>query len=189
MEYLVQEHVVSRQNNLLLFKGVLAIIWGVTALLSTVLNPMVLIYGFGALNLVAALLTFGYAYINRHLKISHQWLILEGIVELAAGIVFLMLVSNIADFVQLMSYGIIFIVTLQFIYGFVLVLRNQMQPINLVARFASVIAGTIISVGLMSQTFSITLSFLIIGLFSILYGILNIQFSLKLKNVVMGHAE
>lgn len=189
MDYLMQRDVVSRQNNLLLFKGVLAIIWGVTALLSTVINDMVLVYGFGALNLIAALLTFGYAYTNRHLKISHQWLILEGIVELAAGIVFLMMVNSVAGFVQLMSYGIIFVVTLQFMYGFVLVLRNQMQPVNLVARFASVIAGTVISVGLMSQVFSITLSFLVIGLFSILYGILNIQFSMKLRNVVMGHAE
>jgi uncharacterized membrane protein HdeD (DUF308 family) len=189
MEYSIQKSATTRQNNLLIAKGTLAIAWGIAALLGALINPMALIISFGILNLAAAVLTFMYAYNNRHLRIAHQWLLLEGIVELAAGIVFIFFVSDVQHFLQYMSYGIIFIVTLQFIYGFTLLLMERFRARNMIMRFVSVLVGTVISVGLLADVFSPVASFVMIGVFSIIYGILNMQFAVKLRNVVMGGVE
>lgn len=189
MDYSLHRTGTARQNNLLVAKGTLAIAWGIAALFCALINPMALIVSFGILNLAAALLTFIYAYNNRHLRIAHQWLLLEGLVELAAGIVFLFFVPDVAHFILYMSYGIIFIVTLQFIYGFTLLLMERFRPQNMIMRFVSVLVGTVISVGLIAQVFSPVASFVLVGIFSIIYGILNMQFSVKLRNVIMGEIE
>jgi uncharacterized membrane protein HdeD (DUF308 family) len=180
---------VAKSNNLLIIKGVLAIGWGAVAVFAAYLIPMGLVVAFGVLNFVAAGLTLAYAYNNRHLKISHQWLLLEGIVELAAGVVFAFFVTNLAQFITYMSYGIIFIVTLQFIYGYTLILTGRFSAQNMLMRFASVLAGTIIAVGLLAKVFTSGVSLIVVGSFSVLYGILNMQFATKLKNVIMGPAN
>jgi len=180
---------VARQNNLLVIKGTLALAWGIVALFCALINPMILIISFGILNFIAALLTFIYAYNNRHLRIAHQWLLLEGLTELAAGVVFTFFVPDVAHFIQYMSYGIIFVVTLQFMYGFILLLMERFKAQNMVMRFVSVLAGTVISVGLLAKAFSPVASFILVGIFSIIYGILNMQFAVKLRNVIMGSAE
>jgi len=179
----------ARSNNLLITKGVLAIVWGAIAVFAAFLIPMGLVVAFGILNFVAAGLTLAYAYNNRHLKISHQWLLLEGMVELAAGLVFTFFVSSLAQFISYMSYGIIFIVTLQFIYGYTLILTGRFSAQNMLMRFVSVLAGTIIAVGLLANVFTPGVSLIVVGLFSILYGILNMQFATKLRNVIMGPAN
>lgn len=179
----------TRQNNLLVAKGSLAIAWGIAALFCVFINPMALIITFGLLNLAAAALTFLYAYNNRHLRIAHQWLLLEGLVELAAGIVFLFFVGDVQHFILYMSYGIIFVVTLQFIYGFALLLMERFKAQNMIMRFVSVLVGAVISVGLIANVFSPVTSFILVGLFSIIYGILNMQFAAKLRNVIMGEVE
>lgn len=189
MDYSMQRTGTARQNNLLVVKGSLAIAWGVAALFCVFINPMALIISFGILNLAAAILTFIYAYNNRHLRIAHQWLLLEGLVELAAGIVFLFFVPDLQHFLLYMSYGIIFIVTLQFIYGYTLLLMERFRPQNMLMRFVSVLVGTVISVGLIAEVFSPVASFIMVGVFSIIYGILNMQFAVKLRNVIMGEME
>ncbi len=189
MDYSMQRTETTRQNNLLVAKGSLAIAWGVVALFCVFINPIALIVSFGILNLAAAVLTFIYAYNNRHLRIAHQWLLLEGLVELAAGVVFLFFVSDVQHFILYMSYGIIFVVTLQFIYGFTLLLMERFRPQNMIMRFVSVLAGTVIAVGLIANVFSPVASFVLVGIFSIMYGILNMQFAVKLRNVIMGEVE
>lgn len=189
MDYSIQKTGAARQSNLLVAKGVLAIAWGVAALLGAIINPMALVFTFGLLNIAAAMFTLAYAYSNRHLKIAHQWLLLEGMVELIAGIVFAFVVRSVPQFIEYMSYGIIFIITLQFIYGYTLLLKNVVNPKNMAARFVSVILGTVISVGLLAHVFSLTLSFVLIGIFSIFYGLLNMQFAVKLRNVILGKTE
>lgn len=177
---------IAKSNNLLLIKGVIAIGWGALALFGAYAIPMGLVFAFGILNFIAAALTLAYAYNNRHLEISHQWLLLEGIVELVAGIVFTLFVNSLTQFISYMSYGIIFIVTLQFIYGYTLILTGRFSAQNMLMRFASLLAGTIISVGLLANVFSPAVSLIVVGLFSILYGVLNMQFATKLRNVIMG---
>jgi len=190
MDYTIQkseQH--TRQNNLLVAKGSLAIIWGIAALICAYFIPMLLIVSFGILNFVAAGLTLMYAYNNRHLEIAHQWLLLEGLIELAAGFIFTFVVKDIGQFISYMSFGIVFIITLQFIYGYALILKGKFSAQNMMMRFATVLAGTIISVALMGNVFSLGVSLIVVGLFSILYGALNMQFAAKLRNVVMGHVE
>jgi len=190
MDYTIQKSERQvRQNNLLIAKGVIAIVWGIAAVTCSFFMPMLLIVSFGILNFVAAGLTLTYAYNNRHLEIAHQWLLLEGLVELVAGIVFTFMVSNVAQFISYMSFGIIFIITLQFIYGYALILKGKFSAQNMTMRFASVLAGTLIAVALMANAFSVNTSLIVVGLFSILYGTLNMQFASKLKNVIMGHVE
>jgi uncharacterized membrane protein HdeD (DUF308 family) len=189
MDYSMQRAETTKQNNLLVVKGSLAIAWGIAALFCVFIDPMALVISFGILNLAAALLTFVYAYNNRHLRIAHQWLLLEGLVELAAGVVFLFFVADVQHFILYMSYGIIFIVTLQFIYGFTLLLMERFRPQNMIMRFVSVLVGTVIAVGLIAQVFSPVASFVMVGVFSIIYGALNMQFAAKLRNVIMGRVE
>jgi uncharacterized membrane protein HdeD (DUF308 family) len=190
MDYTIQkQETTTHQNNLLVAKGTLAIVWGVAALLGVLINPMALIISFGILNFAAAILTFLYAYNNRHLRIAHQWLLLEGLVELAAGVVFTFFVPDVQHFLQYMSYGIIFIITLQFIYGYTLLLMERFSARNMLMRFMSVLVGTVIAVGLLANVFSPVASFVMVGIFSIIYGLLNMQFAVKLKNVILGKAE
>lgn len=189
MDYSMERTEVTRQNNLLAVKGGLAVAWGVAALFCALMNPMTLIVSFGILNIAAAVLTFIFAYNNKHLQIAHQWLLLEGLVELAAGTVFLFFVPDVQHFILYMSYGIIFIVTLQFIYGFTLLLMERFKAKNMLMRFVSVLVGTVISVGLLARVFSPVASFVMVGIFSIIYGLLNMQFATKLRNVIMGQAE
>jgi len=189
MELLIEKTASTRHNSLFLLKGLLAVLWGIFALFAAIVPAMVLVYTFGILNIVASVLTVTYAYRNRHLKIAHEWLLLEAFVELAAGVVFTFFVHDVSHFLQYMSYGVIFVVTLQFIYGFSLLLTNVLHPKNLVARFMSLIAGSLVSVVLLANSFGVTWSFIIIGIFSIIYGILNAQFSLKLRNIILGEAE
>lgn len=118
-----------------------------------------------------------------------QWLILEAIVELAAGIAFTFFVKDISQFLFLMSFGILFVVLLQFMYGFVLALSEIVHVKNLVARVVSLVAGCVFSVCLISGAFSPTASFVIIGVFSIIYGILNGQFAYRLHNIFLGEAN
>jgi hypothetical protein len=179
----------AKSNNLLITKGVIAIVWGAIAVFAAFMIPMGMVVAFGILNFIAAGLTLAYAYSNRHLQISHQWLLLEGMVELAAGVVFTFFVFTLEQFISYMSYGIIFIVTLQFIYGYTLILTGRFSAQNMLMRFISVLAGTIISVGLLAHAFTPGVSLIVVGIFSVLYGALNMQFATKLNNVIMGPAN
>lgn len=190
METVIHNQIETRQNNLLVIKGTLAVLWGVFALFAGVMSdPLILVYTFGVLNILAGILTLLFSLKNAHLSISKQWLLLESLVELAAGITFTFFVHDLQRFLLFMSYGILFIVIVQFIYGFTLLLADIFHAKNLIARFISLIVGCIIAVGLISGKFSSTASFVIIGGFSILYGILNAQFAYKLQNIIMGEAS
>ena len=110
MEYTIQKSEQNtRQSSLLVMKGAIAITWGVAALICSYFIPMLLVVSFGILNFVAAALTLIYAYNNRHLEIAHQWLLLEGLVEVIAGFVFTFVVKDIPQFISYMSFGIVFI--------------------------------------------------------------------------------
>lgn len=181
--------VVARQRNLLFIKGILAIVWGVAGLLPAVIDNTTLIIGFGILNLAAAALTFLYISRNKHLEIAHQWLLIEGLIELAAGITFTFFVSDPALFVRFMSYGIIFLVFLQFIYGYSLLTTNRLNIANMAARFANCIIGTLVAIVLMTNVWGTEASIMLIGGFSILFGILNAHFARKMRNILLGRTE
>lgn len=192
METILQQQKVAniRQKKLLVIKGALAVIWGIFALFVVLLkNPLILVYSFGVLNILAAILTFAFTIQNAHFRKSRQWLFLEAIVELAAGITFSFFIKDIPHFLLFMSYGILVIVLVQFMYGFVLAMSEIFHPKNLVARLVSLIVGCVISVGLVSGAFGPVASFVIIGAFSIIYGVLNAQFAYTLHNIFMGEAN
>lgn len=191
MDYTIQktDQVQSSSNNLLYIKGILAVVWGIAALIGAFLIPSLLVITFGILNFIAAFLTLKFAFDKRHLQIAHQWLLLEGIVELIAGITFTFIVTDLYQFITYMSYGIIFIIILQFIYGFTLILMEKFKATNMLMRFITVLAGTIIATALMAHVFTPGVSLIVVGAFSVLYGVINMQFATKLKNVIMGPVE
>lgn len=183
MEAIKQKH---PNNSFMVWKGILAIIWGILALIFSVHNKEFLITSFGLLNLLACGFTMLYVYQNYHLKIAHQWLILEGLVEGAAGVVFSFFTYSTVQFLEYLSYGILFVVTLQFIYGFYLLLANILNLKNLAARMISLIAGGLIAVSILGEFVSSTAAFITVSIFSIIFGILNIQFAYKLHNIFLG---
>lgn len=176
-------------NNLLVLKGSLAIIWGIMALIFAAANKELLILSFGLLNLLACGLTLIHIIQHQHLKIAHQWLVLEGIIESAAAIVFLFFTNSTAEFLEYLCYGILFIVILQFIYGFFLVQANILNLKNMIARFISLLAGCVIAVGIFGSFIDHTGAFIVIGIFSIIFGILNVQFAYKLSNIILGKTK
>lgn len=167
-------------------KGAIIIAWGVLALFLSQSSPYFLIKSFGVLNLVVGSLTIWYALRHLDLKISRQWLLLEAGVELVAGIVFTFVANTLADFVHYMGIGIFFIIILQFIYGYALLNSGEYNLVNLLMRFLTLFTGAIIGVALFSSMIPYDKAFLIIGLFSVLYGSINIQYGLQLKNAVLG---
>lgn len=187
--FMPHRHVPAKQNNLLLVKGVLAMIWGVIALLSFLVADNVLIFSFGLLNIAASILTFSYININRHLEIAHQWLFIEGLTELAAGIIFMLLVKNMGQFIAYMGYGIVFIVFEQFFYGLMLLTGKKLNIGNTVSRFVIAIAGAMVALLLISNVAGTQGSMAIIGGFSVLFGILNAHFALKYDSLVLGKTE
>ncbi len=176
-------------NSLLVWKGMLAIIWGILALIFATHNQNFLITSFGLLNLIACSFTMLYVHLNYHLKIAHQWLILEGLTEGFAGMIFLFLTYSTAQFLEYLSFGILFVVVLQFIYGFYLLMANVLHLKNLVARVISLIAGGLIAISILGNFVSPAAAFIMVGIFSIIFGILNIQFAYKLQNIIMGETR
>ncbi|XZF13379.1 hypothetical protein ACTHGU_16450 [Chitinophagaceae bacterium MMS25-I14] len=181
----------ARQNNLLLIKGILAIVWGLAAFFATMIgiSHPVLIFSFGLLNLLASLLTFSYININRHLEISHQWLFLEGLIEITAAIVFMVFVNDAPHFTQYMGYGIIFIVFLQFIYGYSLLTNNKLNILNIVSRFTNAIIGTLVSLILIANVWGINGSIRLLGVFSVLFGLMNAHFAIRFRSILLGKTE
>ena len=177
-------------NNLLLvWKGALAILWGIMALIFAGSNQGLLILSFGLLNLLACGFTLVHILQNQHLKIAHQWLVMEGLIESVAAVVFLFFASSTAQFLEYLCYGILFVVILQFIYGFYLVQANILNMKNLVARFISLLAGCVIAVGIFGNFINGQEAFIVIGIFSIIFGLLNIQFAYKLRNIIFGKTK
>jgi uncharacterized membrane protein HdeD (DUF308 family) len=172
-----------------LFKGVIIIIWGILALLLAQSQQMLLVRSFGILNFVTFLITLIFMLHYKHLAISDQWVKLEALVELTAGIIFTFMVDNISDFMYYISIGIIFIIILQFIYGYLLLNTGKYNMTNIVMRFLTLIAGVVISISIFANVISPSAAFVIIGLFSLLYGIINIHFGMSLQNAFLGHAK
>lgn len=182
-------HVPAKQNNLLLIKGVIEILWGVAAIIMALTDPVPIIVSFGLVNIVASALTFAYAGINKHLEISHQWIFIEGMVELAAGALFIFLIHDLHNYVQWMGYGIVFIVFLQFIYGYFMLTSNRVNVANMISRFVNCLVGTMVALILISNLWGLTGSLILIGGFSVVFGILNSHFALKFGNIIMGKTE
>lgn len=170
-------------------KGAIIVTWGVLALFLFHSAPYFLIKSFGVLNLVVGGLTVWYGMRHPDLKISRQWLLLEAAVELGAGIVFTFVVNTLAQFVDYVGMGIVFIIILQFIYGYALLNSGEYNLWNLLMRFFTLIIGAVIGVALFSSMISYGNAFIIIGLFSVLYGSINIQYGLQSRNVVLGEIK
>ncbi len=167
-------------------KGAIIITWGLLALFLFQSAPFFLIKSFGVLNLIVGTLTVWYALRHLDLKISRQWLLLEAGVELVAGIVFTFIAATLNEFFHYMGIGIFFIIILQFIYGYALLNSGEYNLVNLMMRFLTLFTGAAIGIVLFSSMIPYDKAFLIIGLFSILYGSINIQYGLQAKNAVLG---
>jgi len=177
-----QERIVS----IPLLKGLIITLWGILALVLFQSAHIFLIRSFGILNLLVTILTIWFILQQPYLKISGQWLKLEAGIELAAGIVFTFLVHSSADFIYYISIGIFFIIILQFIYGYALLNTGVYNVANLVMRFITLLSGVVIGVTLFSGMVSFNQAFLVVGVFSIIYGIINIRYGLTLKSDVLG---
>lgn len=169
-----------------LVKGAIITIWGILSILLAQSAPLFLIRTFGILNLVVGVLTVWFTYKYPFLKISRQWLILEAGTEFAAGFVFTFLISTVPDFVYYISIGIFFIIILQFIYGFALLNSGEYNYWNIVIRFVTLFIGSVIGVVLFMSIVTYTTAIVIVGIFSIIYGIINVQYGLQLKNSILG---
>lgn len=176
-------------NELPIIKGILVILWGFLAILIGSNQVEFLIMTFGILNILAFIITMWYTYSNKHMKIAHQWLQLEGLVELIAGVVFLIFVKDTKTFMEYMGIGILFIITLQFIYGYLLLNTDRYNAPNIAMRIVTVILGGILGVMIFTRMLSIQTAFIVMGIFSFIYGIVNIQFGLGMKNIILGSAE
>lgn len=170
-------------------KGIMIITWGTLALFLFQSSHFFLIKSFGLLNLLAGGLTIAYALMHADLKISRQWLLLEAGIELIAGIAFTFVVSTMPDFVYYVGIGILFIIILQFIYGYALLNSGEYNFMNILIRFATLFSGVIVGVAFFSQKISYDTALLIIGIFSLLYGSINVQYSLQLRNPVLGKIQ
>lgn len=169
-------------------KGIIITLWGILAiLLSKVeMSSLFLIKSFGILNIIASVLTFIFAMKYYFLKITGQWMLLEFGTELLAGILITFWVTTPALFMQYISIGIFFIVILQFIYGYALLNTGEYNLWNLLMRFVTLFSGTIIGVALFTPIISFSTALIVIGFFSIIYGIIHLQFSYQMKNAVLG---
>lgn len=170
-------------------KGIMIITWGTLALFLFQSSHLFLIKSFGLLNLLAGILTIVYALKHSDLKISRQWLMLEAVIELVAGIAFTFWVSGMPEFVYYVGIGILFIVILQFIYGYALLNSGEYNFLNILIRFATLFCGVFVGVAFFSQKVSYDTALLIIGIFSLLYGSINVQFSLQFRNPVLGKIQ
>ncbi len=169
-----------------LVKGLIITLWGILALVLCQSAHIFLIRSFGILNLLVATLTIWFIVQRPYLKISGQWLKLEAGIELAAGIVFAFLVHTPVDFIYYISIGIFFIIILQFIYGYALLNTGVFNISNLVMRFVTLMSGVVVGVTLFSGMVGFNQAFLVVGIFSFIYGIINIRYGLTLKSDVLG---
>ena len=167
-------------------KGMIITFWGIVSIFLFRQNHFLFIKAFGVLNLITAFLTILFTVKFSFLKISKQWLLLEAGIEIVAGFVCLFLADNTAEFLHYISIGIIFIVILQFTYGYALLMSGEFNLMNIIFRIITLIAGANISVLIFSQKLDTDIGFLIVGLFSVIYGIINMQYSVQLRNDVLG---
>lgn len=184
--------VINRNTSIMripLIKGITITVWGILALLLSQSSPYFLIKAFGILNLLTGIMTIVFSFQHPNLRISQQWVLLEAGIEMTAGIIFTFLINDAATFMYYVSIGILFIIILQFIYGYALLNTGEFNLINIFMRFLTLIGGIVIGVVIFSQVVSIHSAFLIIGIFSIVYGIINIQFGLSLNNAILGHVK
>lgn len=178
-----------KKNYLLILKGAIIILWGVMALLNSLWGVEMLIKSFGVLNIVVAFATLGFFFANKQLSRSGQWLLLEGGVELLAGAIFTFFIDDGESFMRYIGYGVILVVILQFTHGYSLALEDKFKIKNMAVRMLTTAVGAIVSVTLLSDSVRPHVAFVIVGVFSILYGLLNMQLAFRLKNVVMGKLE
>lgn len=181
----------NRINVLILpiIKGALIIFWGIMAIILFQSSPFFLMKSFGVMNLIAGCITLIFTLKHPQFKVSHQWMILETWIELLAGIVFTFIVQTPQMFMQYMSYGIFFIIILQFIYMYALMNSGRFNIINALLRFLTLIAGAIIGVAIYAQKVDLNVALFIIGVFSIIYGTLNVQQGFQMKNAFLGKIQ
>lgn len=170
-------------------KGLIILFWGIIALVLFNASPYLFIKAFGILNIVTGVLTLIFTQKFQFLKISKQWLALEAIIELVAGFVFTFLVTSVDVFLNYLSIGIFFIAFLQFIYGYTLLNSGQFNLINILTRFITLFGGIIVGVIIFRGNIPIETAVLIVGVFSVIYGIINIHYSMELKNAVLGELK
>lgn len=170
-------------------KGVIIIMWGILALLFASTQQIWLVRSFGLLNFVVFIMTLVFILKNKHLEISTQWVTIEAAVELIAGIVFTFFVKDTDQFMYYMGGGIIFIVILQFVHGFNLLNSAKFNMTNFIMRFVVLIGGAIISISFLANIISVVGAFMVMGAFSLVYGMINIHFGISLNNAILGQAE
>lgn len=179
----------KRQPNVMtlpILKGALIIFWGIMAIVLFQSSQIFLIKSFGVMNLIVGVMTLIFTLMHHEFRVSKQWLRLETVIELLAGVVFTFIVQTVNMFVEYMAYGIFFIIILQFIYGYALLNAGQFNLMNMLLRFLTLIAGAFVGVAIYSSKVSLEGALLIIGVFSIIYGVLNVQYGFQLKNAFLG---
>lgn len=179
----------KRQPNVMglpILKGALVISWGIMAIVLFPTTPFFLMKSFGVMNLIAGVITLIFTLKHPDLRVSKQWMILETFIELFAGIMFTFIVQTVDTFIQYMTYGILFIVILQFIYGYALMNKGQFNMVNMLLRFLTLIVGVVVGLAIYSESVSLNSALLIIGVFSIIYGVLNVQYGFQMKNAFLG---
>jgi uncharacterized membrane protein HdeD (DUF308 family) len=160
-----------------LLKGVLAVIFGISALLFPELTLITVVKIFGAFAVAGGLLVLGTAALNQKNRYKNFWL-LEGIFDVVFGVIIL-LYSEAAMSVLMILIGfwaifmgiimlMVFSSSRRFIYQRGLFLLNAI---------ISIVFGVLIIINPFEGGVALTI---LIGIFAILYGVLSIITSIKL---------
>ncbi|GAA3551912.1 HdeD family acid-resistance protein [Nonomuraea rosea] len=172
----------SRSWWLLLLRGLLAIIFGILALIWPGITLLVLVIFFGAYALVGGIFASIAGF--RHGARSRAWLITSGIIGILAGIAALVWpgITSLA-LLYLVAFWAIFTGIAEIVAGVQLrkVIDNEWMFI--VGGVLSVIFGVLLLIWPAAGMLSLVW---LIGVFAILYGIAMIALSLRVKNFTPG---
>ncbi|WP_043630232.1 HdeD family acid-resistance protein [Nonomuraea candida] len=172
----------SRTWWLLLIRGLLAIVFGVLALIWPGITLLALVAFFGAYALVSGLFALFAGF--RHGTRSRAWLIVSGIIGILAGIVALVWpgITSLA-LLYVVALWAIFTGVSEIVAGIELRKVIDNEWLFIIGGALSVIFGVLLllwpGAGMLSLVW-------LIGAFAILYGIAMIALSLRVKNFTPG---
>ncbi|MEV0615276.1 HdeD family acid-resistance protein [Nonomuraea sp. NPDC050404] len=173
---------ISRSWWLLLVRGLLAIVFGVLALIWPGITLLALVFFFGAYAFVSGLFALFAGF--RHGARSRTWLIVSGIIGILAGIVTVVWpgITSLA-LLYLVAFWAIFTGVAEIVAGIQLRKDIENEWMFIVGGILSVIFGVLLllwpGAGMLSLVW-------LIGGFAVLYGIAMVALSLRVKNFTTG---
>jgi uncharacterized membrane protein HdeD (DUF308 family) len=163
----------------LTIKGVLAIIFGLIIFLSPGIGAVALAYYFGFLAIFAGIFMIVGAFAHKGANKDWGWWLFEGILDIIFGVIILAYpVMSIAIFILFIGVWAIFMGAAQIISFFTL--DGSGRGLFLFSGVISVIFGILLILNPILGAVSLTM---LIGAFVLLYGIMAVILSFKIKGM------